>query len=228
LLTQTNPQLQKAQIGQKAPLLSVSDWVQGEPTNFDQLAGRVVLVEVFQVNCPGCFLYALPQAIGFHQSYSPLGLTILGIATAFEDFDKNTLENLVKLVNHGEVIGETLQVLDQQGILEARRLPYRIPFRLAMDTLIKQDGDLSEDNMAAFIDQHIPNFEQQPTTYREKVLEQVRAYLQKLEYRAQTFENYNLKGTPSHILVDKQGILRDCAFGSHPKLEKQIQSLLQE
>ncbi|MDD1641142.1 MAG: TlpA family protein disulfide reductase, partial [Methylococcaceae bacterium] len=50
----------KAQLGQKAPLLSLSDWVQGEPVNFDQLSGRVVLVEVFQVNCPGCFLYALP------------------------------------------------------------------------------------------------------------------------------------------------------------------------
>jgi hypothetical protein len=220
--------LKKAQIGQKAPLFSVSEWVQGEPTNFDQLAGRVVLVEVFQVNCPGCFLYALPQAIDFHQRYASLGLTVLGIATAFEDFDLNTLENLVKLVNHGEVIGETLQLLDQQGILEAGRLPYGIPFPLAMDTLIKQDGDLSEDNITAFIDEHIPNFEQQPATYREKVLEQVRAYLQKLEYRAQIFESYNLKGTPSHILVDKQGILRDCIFGSHPELEKQIQGLLQE
>lgn len=218
----------KALIGQKAPLFSVSDWVQGEPTNFDQLVGRVVLVEIFQVNCPGCFLYALPQAIDFHQRYSSLGLTVLGIATAFENFDLNTLENLVKLVNRGEVIGETLHTLNQQGILEVGRLPYRIPFPLAMDRLIKQDGDLSEDNITAFIDEHIPNFGLQPLTYREKVMEQVRAYLQKLEYRAQTFEMYSLKGTPSHILVDKQGILRDCAFGSHPELEKQIQDLLQE
>jgi hypothetical protein len=220
--------LTKAQICEKAPLFSVSDWVQGGSTNFDQLAGKVVLVEVFQVNCPGCFLYALPQAIDFHQRYSNQGLVVLGIATAFEDFDKNTLENLGKLVNHGEVIGETLLMLSQQGVLEAGRLPYRIPFPLAMDKLIKQDGDLSEDNITAFIDEHIPNFGQQPQAYREKVLQQVRAYLQKLEYRAQTFEMYSLKGTPSHILVDKQGILRDCAFGSHPELEKQIQGLLQE
>ena len=40
----------KAQIGQKAPVLSLSELVQGEPINFDQLSGRVVLVEVFQVN----------------------------------------------------------------------------------------------------------------------------------------------------------------------------------
>lgn len=218
----------KAQIGQKAPLFSVSDWVQGELTNFDQLIGNVVLVEVFQVNCPGCFLYALPQAIALHQRYSDKGLAVLGIATAFEDFDKNTLENLHKLVKHGEVIGETFSMLNQHGILKAGRLLFSIPFPLAMDKLIKQDGDLSENNITTFIDEHIPNFGQQPLAYREKVLEQVRAYLQKLEYHAQTFELYNLKGTPSHILVDKQGILRDCAFGSNPKLERQIQGLLQE
>jgi hypothetical protein len=220
--------LTKARIGQKAPLFSVSDWVQGGPTNFDQLTGRVVLVEVFQVNCPGCFLYALPQAIDFQQRYSSIGLTVIGISTAFEDFDINTLENLVKLVNNGEVVGETLHRLNQHEVLEKGHLPYRIPFPLAMDRLIKQDGEVSEDNITAFIDEQLPNFEEQPETYREKVLEQVRTYLQKLEYHAQTFEMYKLKGTPSHILVDKQGILRDCAFGLHPELEKQIQDLLLE
>ena len=219
--------MSKAKIGEKAPLFSVSDWVQGEPTNFDQLIGKIVLVEVFQVNCPGCFLYALPQAIALHHRYSNQGLVVLGIATAFEDFDKNTLENLHKLANHGEVIGETLDMLNQHGILEAGRLPYRIPFPLAMDKLIKQDGDLSEDTIAAFIDEHIPNFRLQPLTYQEKTHEQVRAYLQKLEYRAETFETYKLKGTPSHILVDKHGVLSDCAFGSHPGLEMLIQALLQ-
>jgi hypothetical protein len=59
--------MMKAQIGQKSPLLSLFEWVQGEPVNFDQLSGRIVLVEVFQVNCPGCFLYALPQAVDLYQ-----------------------------------------------------------------------------------------------------------------------------------------------------------------
>ena len=218
--------MNKAQIGQKAPLFSVSEWVQGESINLDQLLGKVVLTEVFQVNCPGCFLYALPQAIDLHHRYSSQGLIVLGVATAFEDFDKNTLKNLTKLVNHGEVIGDTFQMLDQRGLLESGRLPYSIPFPLAMDKLIKQDGDLSEDAIKAFIDEHIPNFDQQPATFQEKALEQVRSYLNKLEYRALTFEMYKLKGTPSHILVDKQGILRECAFGSDPGLEKHIQDLL--
>ncbi|MDD1626814.1 MAG: redoxin domain-containing protein, partial [Methylococcaceae bacterium] len=115
----------KAQIGQKAPLLQVSDWVQGEPCVFDQLSGRVVLLEVFQVNCPGCFLYALPQAIDLYQRYSDQGLSVFGVATAFEDFDKNNLENLTRLIEKGEVVGETHRMLSQQGKLIADRLPFR-------------------------------------------------------------------------------------------------------
>lgn len=218
----------EARVGDKAPLILVSEWVQGNPTNFDQLIGKVVLVEVFQVNCPGCFLYALPQAIDLHQRYSIQGLVVLGIATAFEDFDRNTLENLQKLVNHGEVIGETHHSLNQHGILKSGRLPYRIPFPLAMDKLIKRDSPVYQNEILAFIDEHLPHFDQQPAAYREKVIAQVRGYLQKLDYHAQTFELFNLKGTPSQILIDKQGILRDCGFGNHPELEQQIQTLLQE
>jgi peroxiredoxin len=218
----------KSRIGDKAPLFSVSDWVQGGPVNFDQLIGNVVLVEVFQVNCPGCFLYALPQAIDLHQRYTNQGLVILGIATAFEDFDKNTLENLQKLVSQGEVIGETYDSLSQHGILKSGRLPYRIPFPLAMDMLIKRDSPVSQNEILVFINEHLPHFDQQTAAYREKVIAQVGSYLQKLDYHAQTFELFNLKGTPSHILIDKQGILRDCGFGNHPELEKQIQTLLQE
>lgn len=220
--------MRKAQIGEKAPVFSVSDWVQGEATNFDQLTGQVVLLEVFQVNCPGCFLYALPQAIDLHQRYASAGLTVLGIATAFEDFNKNTLENLYKLSTTGEVIGETLHLLNQQGLLTANRLPYQIPFPLAMDRLVKRDIATDHDDIIAFIKDHFPDFDQKTQTYKTDVYQQIKAYLEKLEYRAQTFELYKLKGTPSHILVDKQGILRDCGFGAHPELEIQIQSLLQE
>ena len=203
----------KAQIGQKAPLLSLSDWVQGEPVNFDQLSGRVVLVEVFQVNCPGCFLYALPQAVDLYQRYSDQGLSVLGVATAFEDFDKNNLENLTHLIKNGEVVGETLRMLSQQGKLVAGRLPFRIPFPVAMDRLQKRKADVTQNEIETFINQRIPNFEQQTETYQQKIRQQVQHYFQSLTYHAETFELFDLQGTPSHILVDKQGLLRDCAFG---------------
>ncbi len=218
----------KAQIGQKTPLLSVSTWVQGTETNFDRLLGQVVLVEVFQVNCPGCFLYALPQAVDLHRKYSEHGLTILGVATAFEDFDKNNLENLIRLIENGEVVGETLRVLSQQDKLSAGLLPYRIPFPVAMDRLNKRQGEVSDNVITNFIKDRVPNFEQRPEADQQKIRQQVRNYFQSLDYHAETFERFDLKGTPSHILVDKQGILRDCAFGDYPELEMRILGLLQE
>jgi thiol-disulfide isomerase/thioredoxin len=217
-----------AQIGQPAPLLSVSDWVQGEPANFDQLPGRVVLVEVFQVNCPGCFLYALPQAIFLHQRYADQGLSVLGVATAFEDFDKNNLNNLVRLAEKGEVVGETLLALSQRGELIDGRLPYRIPFPLAMDRLNKRGDNMTDDDILSFIRARVPDFDQQPEAHQQQIRRRAQHYFQSLTYRAETFERFDLKGTPSHILVDKHGILRDCAFGAYPELEARVQGLLLE
>ena len=218
----------KAQLGQKAPLLPVSDWVQGGPVNFDLLSGRVVLVAVFQLNCPGCFLYSLSQAVDLYRRYFDQGLSVLGVATAFEDFDKNNLDNLIRLIENGDVVGETQRMLGQQGKLIDGRLPYRIPFPVAMDRLRKRQADVSHDEIAAFINGRIPNFDQQPETDQQKIRLQVQQYLQSLAYHAETFELFDLKGTPSHILVDKQGLLRACAFGGYPDLEALVLGLLQE
>jgi thiol-disulfide isomerase/thioredoxin len=220
--------MMKAQAGQKAPLLSLSEWVQGKPVNFDRLSGRVVLVEVFQVNCPGCFLYALPQAVDLYQRYSDQGLSVLGVATAFEDYDKNNLENLTRLIKNGEVVGETLRALNRQGKLIAGRLPYRIPFPVAMDRLQKRQVDVTQNEIETFINQRIPDFEQQTEVYQQKIRQQVEHYFQSLTYHAETFELFDLQGTPSYILVDKQGLLRDCAFGAHPDLETRVLELLRE
>jgi thiol-disulfide isomerase/thioredoxin len=215
-----------ANLGEKAPLLAVSEWVQGSPVNFDSLLGRVVLVEVFQINCPGCFLYALPKAIELHRKYADAGLTVLGIATAFEDFDKNTLENLRGLAERNEVIGETFKALSQHGVLDQGRLSYRIPFPLAMDRLTERQHEISEADILDFIHGRLPEFDRHPDSYRQQVVKQVRSYLESLRYRAETFERFQLKGTPSQILVDRQGILRACEFGAFPDLENRLLELL--
>jgi hypothetical protein len=49
--------------------------------------------------------------VDLYQRYSDHGLSVLGAATAFEDFDKNNLENLTHLIETGEVIGETHRML---------------------------------------------------------------------------------------------------------------------
>lgn len=219
--------MMQAIVGQKAPNLKVSKWVQGLPTNIDKEKDRVVLIEVFQVNCPGCFLYGIPEAINIYKKYQKEGVTVLGVATAFEDFDKNTLENLELLLKTGTVIGETKSALAQYGQGEGK-LPYKIPFPVAMDSLIKENGNVTKEKMLNFIYKQIPNFDSQPEDYKNQIFERVKQYLQAKEYTAETFEGYSLNGTPSTILVDRKGVLRDISFGQSGNIERKIQLLLKE
>lgn len=215
-------------IGEKAPNLKVSQWVQGLPTNFDKEKDHIVLVEVFQVNCPGCFLYGIPEAINIYNKYHSEGVTVLGLATAFEDFDKNTIENLELLLKTGEVIGDTKEGLSQYGKLDNGKLPYKIPFPVGMDSLIKETGDINESRIMNFINKQIPDFDSQPEDYRAQIIHRVKEYFKSKEYSAETFEEYSLNGTPSTIVVDRKGILRDVSFGQNGQLEPLIQSLLNE
>lgn len=216
------------QIGEKAPNLKVSEWVQGMPTNFDQEKDHIVLVEVFQVNCPGCFMYGIPEAINIYNKYRDEGVRVLGLATAFEDFDKNTLENLKMLAETGEVIGDTLQALGQYGQLDGNKLRYKIPFPLAMDSLIKTNGEISQQKIMDFIYPQIPDFDSKPEDFKQQIIQRVKDYMKSKEYSAETFEMYALNGTPSTILVDRKGILRDISFGQNGNLEPTIQALLNE
>ena len=215
-------------IGEKAPNLKVSQWIQGLPTNFDKEKDHIVLVEVFQVNCPGCFLYGIPEAISIYNKYHSEGVTVLGVATAFEDFDKNTKENLELLLKTGEVIGDTKEGLSQYGKLVDSKLPYKIPFPVGMDSLIKETGDINELRIKNFINKQIPDFDSQSEDYKNQIIYRVKEYLKSKEYSAETFEEYSLNGTPSTIVVDRKGILRDVSFGQNGALEPLIQSLLNE
>ncbi len=218
-----------AVIGEKAPNLGVSEWIQGAPTNFDQEKDHVVLVDVFQVNCPGCFMNAIPEAISIYNKYKDEGVRVLGIATAFEDFDKNTLENLKMLAETGEVVGDTKNALSMNGQLQdENKLSYKIPFPLGMDKLTKTTGEISQEKIMQFIYPQIPEFDSQPEDYKNQIIQRVKDHMKSKEYSAETFEKFSLQGTPSTILVDRKGILRDISFGQSGHVEAMIQKLLGE
>ena len=216
------------QVGQKAPNLKISQWVQGLDTNLDKQGDNIILVDVFQVNCPGCFMYGIPESIEIYNKYKTEGVSVLGVATAFEDFDKNTISNLELLVKTGEVIGETKKMLSQYGKLDGNKLAYKIPYPIAMDSLIKESGDVSKEKMDSMINTQIPNFDAQPEDYKNQIYERVKNYFMSKEYTAETFEMYSLQGTPSNILIDRKGVLRDVSFGQNGSLESKIQNLVNE
>ncbi len=217
-----------SRVNEKAPELSVDSWVQGEPSTIAQQEGKVVLIEVFQVNCPGCFIHGFPEVIEIYNKYQGQSLVVLGLATAFEDFDKNNLENLKTLLRTGQVIGETLEAMNRSALLNSNRLEYPISFPVAWDKLVKSTEDVSQENIQKIIHRDIGEFDSLPEKTREMITAQVKTYLQKKLYSAQTFEAYELRGTPSSILIDKKGILRHSLFGSGQGLEEKVKVLLNE
>jgi hypothetical protein len=217
------------QLGQTAPSLQVSEWVQGGPITLGDLLNKIVVVEVFQVNCPGCFIYGLPEAIEIHNRYSAQGVAVLGLATAFEDYDKNTTENLKLLISKRETIGETLHALGSQGqLVECNKLAYSIPFPVANDLLIKEKLPLEDERVMKFIRANVEDFDMYHPKDKDQITKRVREYLESRPYTAATFEEYGLKGTPSTIYIDKKGNLRETNFGSQGMMKYKIEKLLQE
>ena len=216
-------------IKKKAPNLKIGEWVQGVPTNIDKEQGKVIVVEVFQVNCPGCFLYGIPEAIGVYNNTDKSEVKVLGIATAFEDYDKNNLDNLKLLVTKGEVIGETLRALRMYGRVEnGNKLPYSIPHPVAMDSLIKRSGDIQESQVLEFLEENVSGYQASSEQDKLMLFERAKHYLGSKEFSALTFEEYKLKGTPSTILIDRKGLVRDIAFGADGGLKSKVDLLLKE
>ena len=216
-------------LGTQAPNLHVEEWIQGLPTNIDKNIGKVVLVEVFQVNCPGCFMYAIPNAIEIYKNYSKDDVVVLGLATAFEDYDKNTIDNLKLLLSSGQVIGETFNALNQYGQLnDGNKLKYKIPFPVGMDILRKNSSNFSDSHILGFIEANISNYNSYSESEKKLLFERIKTYLKNKKYSALTFDQYQLQGTPSAILIDRKGILRNVFFGANNYLNGLINQLVHE
>ena len=219
-----------ATIGEPAPQPEIDCWVQGSEPSLEELRGQLILIEVIQVNCPGCFIHALPEAIRLHEAYGEKGLKVFAIATAFEHFEHNTLNKLQRLLQREELQGEPLVQLADADFLVDNKLPYSIPFSVAMDRLVKNDAAATDEAIEQFILSQIPDFHlgKFSDDRKQQIYQRASSHLNEKEFDALTFEMYHLQGTPSSILIDKQGVLRQVTFGAVNQLEPEIQKLLNE
>ncbi len=214
------------QVNSPALDLDVEEWLGGPSSNISSELGKPILIKVFQVNCPGCFTHGMPEVLKVRAKFRNSTLLTWGLATAFEDFHLNTFENLKKLIGSGEVVGETHEALNSRGLLNNNRLDYSIPFPVAWDRVVPyQSTDYLLDTHN-FIKKDSPQFDSFQKKDQELILNQVMSYLKKKEYEAKTFEAYQLKGTPSTLLIDRNGILRGKWFGSGYGLEQEVEKLL--
>lgn len=67
-----------------APPLDCGPWFNtAEPLSLSALSGRVVVVEAFQMLCPGCVLHGLPQAQRVAETFGG-DVTVIGLHCVFE------------------------------------------------------------------------------------------------------------------------------------------------
>ena len=69
----------------QAPAIIAEQWYNAcQAPNLNQLRGRVVVVEAFQMLCPGCVQHGLPQVQRIHDAFSREDVMVLGLHTVFE------------------------------------------------------------------------------------------------------------------------------------------------
>lgn len=150
-----------------APEFDVVEWLGAPaPITLAGLHGRVVVIEAFQMLCPGCVQVGLPQAARIRETFAHDDVVVLGLHTVFE---------------HHEAQGTRLA-------LEAFLHEYRYAFPVGMDRPGESGG--------------IPR----------------------------TMAAYAMQGTPTLVLVDRQGRLRRRMFGhiKDLRLGAEIEALIGE
>ncbi|WP_281301609.1 MULTISPECIES: redoxin domain-containing protein [unclassified Iodidimonas] len=149
-----------------AQALHVARWLNAaEPLGLDRLRGRVVLIEAFQMLCPGCVSHGLPQAQRVRDTFREADVAVIGLHSVFEHHDAQT-----------------------PVALEAFLHEYRICFPVAVDEPDEDRG--------------LPR----------------------------TMAAYGLQGTPTLVLIDRQGRRRAQHFGHVPdlRLGAEIMALIAE
>ena len=136
---------------ERAPELEVVQWFNTTaPLSLRDLRGRVVIIEAFQMLCPGCVSHGLPLAQRVASHFRNSDVTVLGLHTVFE--------------HHA--------AQDTPVALGAFLDEYRITLPVGMDRPSPAGGA--------------------PTTMRR----------------------LQLRGTPSLLIIDREGFIRQRYFGA--------------
>ena len=88
-----------------APDWQVSEWLNGDPGSLPDNKGRVVLIEFFQLWCPGCNRFSIPLFKSWNQKYGKRDdVLVVSIHTVFEGHDYQTPSRLREFVADQEIL----------------------------------------------------------------------------------------------------------------------------
>lgn len=66
----------------RAPTLTIERWFNtSQPITTESLRGKVVVMESFQMLCPGCVSHGLPQVSRVYATFPPDKVAVIGLHT---------------------------------------------------------------------------------------------------------------------------------------------------
>ena len=83
--------LRLAPPGTPAPPWTVASWLHADASpTLESLHGTVVVAHAFQMLCPGCVQYALPQMMKVREQFDEREVSVVGLHTVFEHHEAMT------------------------------------------------------------------------------------------------------------------------------------------
>lgn len=83
-----------------APEWVVSQWINSEPLKLSELKGKVVIIEFFQLWCPGCNRFSIPLMLDWEKKYqNNEDIQLISIHTVFEGHDYQTPQRLKEFIS---------------------------------------------------------------------------------------------------------------------------------
>jgi peroxiredoxin len=84
----------------KAPDFQVSQWFNTQTAiRLDDLAGKVVVIEAFQMLCPGCVMHGIPLAKAVQDFFPQDQVAVIGLHTVFEHHEAMTPVSLAAFLH---------------------------------------------------------------------------------------------------------------------------------
>ena len=104
LLVRPVPAIGSSSPAHDAPEWVISSWLNGNPGSVADNRGRVILIDFFQLWCPGCRTFSVPLFGEWEERYGNRGdVLIVSIHTVFEGHSYQSPERLLRFIENNGI-----------------------------------------------------------------------------------------------------------------------------
>ena len=96
------------QVPRRAPQWDIAEWLNGDGGNVDALRGKVIVVDFFQLWCPGCIAFSIPLMNQWEKDFADEiaagRLAFVSIHTVFEGHGYQTPKRLRRFIRDKKIL----------------------------------------------------------------------------------------------------------------------------